>query len=215
MPRILSKKLLWILLATVAIMSFVVGCTSREEATDVGSYTWLRDGSDIEDTFRFSVDELESLTIDTVVNSVIIRAYDGSEIVIEYVPDELGTGNFYHHVILPRYQLANGHLEIFRDVNLAPNTFIRGGTLNVFVPTHRLVDLSLRYYPDVQGSRLEPFSFENVSITTTGRDVVVADLSIDGQLSITTNGDINITNVDADFDNARLTTTRPNGITIN
>ncbi|MCL2855903.1 MAG: hypothetical protein FWE21_09890 [Defluviitaleaceae bacterium] len=195
MQKAIIKKILWTLLVIVAVMPFMAGCDA-ERANDTDSYTWLRDGNDMEDALRFSVDEVGSLTISTVVNQITITTHDGSEIVVEYIPDHPGMGNFYHHIILPRYQLINGHLEVFRDVNLAPNTFMRGGVLNVFVPF---------------GS----FSFENVSITTTGRDVDLENLRIYGQLSITTNGDIRITNVETDFNNAILNTTMPDGIHIN
>jgi len=184
-------KILFALLLAVTML-FVVGCQEQMIDGQVvqGSYTWLRDGETLEEEgLRFSIGELDHLTVNTIANNVNIGTHIGSDIVIEYVPDAPGSGRYYHHIIRPRYVYVGGHLEIFRDVNLANNTFIRGGTINILVPIH-------------DGS-----VFESVSISTTNRDVNVSDFNANSLIIDSINTGVNVSNVNIENNLALQSTT--------
>jgi hypothetical protein len=161
-----------------AIMIFTVGCGREQGVT--GGYTWLRSGETLtEDGLRFSVEELNNIVINSIHSRVTIETHSGNDIIIEYVPNPQGSGNIYHHTIRPRYEFAGGNLEIFRDVSLAPNTFVLGNSINILVPIY------------------DGLMFESVSITTTFADIVISNSRVGGQLSArTTHAEITVTNVD-------------------
>jgi len=189
-------KYVKILLVTAIIMLFV-GCGGQN---DQGSYTWLRGGENLEeDGLRFSVDEINHLVVNSIHNRVSIETHSGSDILIEYVPDAPGSGNYYHHVIRPRYEFANGHLEIFRDVNLAGNTFIRNGSINILVPVYDGEIFESVSVSTTSGDvRMSNFNASSVRINTTGRDVRIVNFNAGSVTASTTAGNINVLNVDVE-----------------
>jgi len=205
------KSLLMLLLATIALL--FVGC--QDQTTDgqvvQGSYTWLRSGETLEESgLHFSVDEISHLVISTRINNVTIGTHNGSDVLIEYVPDASGAGRYYHHVVRPRYELMGDRLEIFRDVNLEPNTFIRGGTINILVPIHDGVMFESVSITTTSGDvRMSNFNSSNIRIDTSNGIVGLTSLNADNITIHTTINDIDVANVDIES-NLTLQTTHGN-----
>jgi len=197
----------------VIIMLLVVGCQEQMIDGQVvrGNYTWLREGETLEEGgLRFSTDEINYLVISTRSNNVTIGTHNGNDIVIEYVPDAPGSGRYYHHIIRPRYVYANNHLEIFRDVNLATNTFIRSGTIKITVPIYdglMFEDISIT---TASGDiRFDNFNANNIIISTSSGSIRLANLNANSATVNTTINSIDVTNVDIEG-NLVLQTTHEN-----
>jgi len=193
-----SKILLAFLIA--AAMLFITGCQDQYIEGQVvrGGYTWLRSGSELtDDGLRFSVDELSHLVIDTIHNSVTIGTHNGSDILIEYIPDTPGSGRYYHHVIRPRYEFSGDHLEIFRDVSLQSNTFIRSGSINILVPVYdgQLLD-SVSISTTLGDVRAGNFNANSIRINTRNRDVRLTNVNANTAIVNTSLGGIVVINVD-------------------
>ena len=179
-----------------AIIIFTVGCTREQRVT--GSYTWLRSGETLaEDGLRFSVEELNNIVINSIHNRVTIETHSGNDIIIEYVPDPQGRGNYYHHTIRPRYEFANGNLEIFRDVRLASNTFILNGSINILVPIYDgLMFESVLITTTIGDIRVGNFNADSIKINTTQRDVRLTNLNANNVTVNTSIGSLYVNNVD-------------------
>ena len=183
-------------LSIVVIMLFVSGCTNERSEGSDGSYTWVREGSTLEEGgLRFSVDELSHLVIDTIHNNVRIETHSGNDIIIAYVPASPGGGSFFHHTIRPRYEFTDGRLEIFRDVRLAPNTFVLGGSINILVPIYDGLLFDGISITTTNGQvEMGNFNTNTATVNTTNGQIVVANISVEDRLALqTTNGRIAIT----------------------
>jgi len=219
-------------LSLAIIMLFVVGCTRTNDSES--SYTWLREGETLnEEGLRFSAGEISNVTLNTAYSSINIRTHNSDYIFIEYVPLPAiqggNQGNLAHHYIIwPRYVQTSGHLEIFKEVALEPGTAIRGGEITIFVPTYEGIMFDGLILSNTVGSiEMSGFTVDTATINSGNGDLIIANVGIEGNLTlqtafsnidisnsyvggilsaVTTHGNITLTNVDTEIENADLNT---------